>query len=385
MDSNMYLDFIKDSKSIIEKNIDGKENNNSKSYIPILSCTQCNDTEYLSSVLRKSLENLDENLIKFDGKYSSKNGLKIYWADDYNDVLSGLHTIVSKKNIKTVYYQNDYLYDEVGLNDFIRKEKLTYSDNADVQFIKVEKLVADTGSILIFDKDMLVSGRLDNKSINIFLVGIEQVISTIADAEIYSKVMLSACENVYDSSIFYHPVLKGKNYLFLIDNGRSTMLSMKKQREALICLHCGRCKNVCSVYNVVGNKPYNNVFAGPIANVILPFFETIESYKHVSYACLMCGSCEKVCPLSIPIRDMVIENRKYFRENKCVDSSDNSRYMAYKKMVTNRNKMNKSKFLRSRTLKKYLSKTFRKKRKMPPLEVSSFNKQYLQKIENNGK
>lgn len=385
MDSDMYLDFIKDSKSVIDTGNDNKEKDNSLGCNTILPYTQCNDTEYLSSVLRKSLENLDDNLIKFDGKYSSKNGLKIYWADDYNDVLRELHTIVSKNNVKTVYYQNDYLYEEVGLNAFIKKEKLTYSDSADIQFIKAEKLVADTGSILILDKDMLVSKRLDNKSINIFLVGIEQVISTITDAEIYSKVMFSASKNVYNSNVFYHPTVKGKDYLFLIDNGRSTMLSMKKQREALICLHCGRCKNVCSVYNVVGNKPYNNVFAGPIANVILPFFETIESYKHVSYACLMCGSCEKVCPLSIPIRDMVIENRKYFRENKCVDSSDNSRYMAYKKMVTNRNKMNKSKFLRSRTLKKYLSKTFRKKRKMPPLEVSSFNKQYLQKIENNGK
>ena len=74
----------------------------------------------------------------------------------------------------------------------------------------------------------------------------------------------------------------------------------------------------------------------------------------------------------------------YFRENKCIDSSDNSRYMAYKKTVMSRNKMNKSKFLRSRMLKKYLSKALRKKRKIPSLETLTFNKQYVQKTQNNG-
>ena len=173
----MYLSFIKDSKSIIDKGFCDKEKDNSPCSISLSPYTYYNDAEYLSSVLRKSLENLDENLIKFDGKYSSKSGFKICWADDYNDVLRELHTIVSKRNIKTVYYQNNYLYEEIGLSDFIKKEKLAYSDNPDVQFIKAEKLIADTGSILILDKDMSVSKRLNNESINIFIIGIEQVIS----------------------------------------------------------------------------------------------------------------------------------------------------------------------------------------------------------------
>lgn len=379
MRSDMYYSFIQNSKSVIANNLEAKDVNIVTKSDLLATPVSIGDKEHLASVLQKTLENLDENLIKFEGKYCSKNGSKICWAVDYNDVLRELHAIVSKKKIKTVNYNSDYLYDEVGLEDFFKKEKLKYSDKADIQFIKADKLVCDVGSILVLDKDMSVAERLSSDSINVFIVGIEQIISNIADAELYSKVMFSTSKTDYNSIVLYHPMSRDNDFLFVIDNGRSNMLSLQKQRMALTCLHCGKCKKVCPVYNVVGDKPYNNVFTGPISNVILPFFETIESYKHVSYACLMCGNCEKVCPLSIPIRDLIIENRMYFRENKHVDSSDNKRYKAYKKMVLSRHKMNKSKFLRRRTLNRFLSKSLRKKRKMPRLESTPFNKQYIKK------
>jgi L-lactate utilization protein LutB len=383
MNSDAYFGFIQDSKSVIaKKSTDNKLNIVSKSEL-FSRLFSAGDRDYIVSVLQKSLENLHDNLMDFECKFSSKNGAKIYWAVDYDDVLTGLHTIISKRKVKTINYHSDYLYEEVGLEDFFKKEKLKYSDIADMQFIKADRLICDMGSILIFDKDISVAERLNNGSINVFIVGIEQLISSMADAELYSMLMFSTAKKDYNSTIFYRPLVRDNDFLFIVDNGRSTMLSMQKQRIALTCLHCGKCKKVCPVYNIVGDKPYNNVFTGPIANVILPFFETVESYKHVSYACLMCGNCEKVCPVSIPIKDLIIENRIYFRENKYVDSVDNKRYSAYKKTIVSRSKMNKSKLLRCAALKKFLGKSFCKKRKMPLLESVPFNKQYIKKNQNN--
>ena len=222
-------------------------------------------------------------------------------------------------------------------------------------------------------------------SINIFIIGVEQLISSLADVEAYYNTQLAISQKGYNGYILYHPIKKDKDYLFIVDNGRSNMLNMQRQRVALNCLHCGRCAKVCPIYSVIGSEPYNNVFTGPIGNVVLPFFEDVDSYKHVSYACLLCGNCEKVCPVSIPIKDLIIENRTYFRKTKGIDIPMNSNYLAYKKFVTSRKKMNKSKILRNMLLNKILSKAFRKKRKMPPLEKKSFNKQYILSLQNENK
>ena len=384
MSNTAYFKFLQDSKSVIDSN-----KNKTVDTLLIGDVNDCktlttNKRKYLGFVLQKSLEGLDENLLKFENKYCRK-GLKINWAVDYNDLLSELHSIVSKRKLKTVHYTKHYLYDEIGLEDFFKKEKIKYSETADINFIEAQTLVADTGNLFILDKDMSNFKRLNNGAINIFIIGVDKFISSLGDIETYYKTQLAISQEDYNGYILYRPSKKNNDYLFIVDNGRSNLLTMQNQRVALTCLHCGRCAKVCPVYNVIGSEPYNNVFTGPIGNVILPFFEDIESYKHVSYACLLCGNCEKVCPVSIPIKDLIIENRIYLHKTKSVDSSINCHYLAHKKFVMSRKKMNKSKILRTFILNKILSKSFRKKRKMPPLEKIPFNKQYIQSKQHENK
>ncbi len=384
MSDSAYFKFLQDSKSIIDgnknKTVDASLVDNTND----CKILDTNKKKYLGFVLQKSLEELDENLLKFENKYCRK-GLKINWAVDYDDLLSELHSIMSKRKVKTAYYTKHYLYEEVGLEDFLKKQKIKYSESADVNFIEAQTLIADTGNLFILDNDMSNFKRLNNGSINIFIIGVEQLISSLADVEAYYNTQLAISQKGYNGYILYHPIKKDKDYLFIVDNGRSNMLNMQRQRVALNCLHCGRCAKVCPIYSVIGSEPYNNVFTGPIGNVVLPFFEDVDSYKHVSYACLLCGNCEKVCPVSIPIKDLIIENRTYFRKTKGIDIPMNSNYLAYKKFVTSRKKMNKSKILRNILLNKILSKAFRKKRKMPPLEKKSFNKQYILSLQNENK
>ena len=381
MSDSAYFKFLLDSKSIIDGDKNKTVDTSFGGDINDSEMLTTNKRKYLGFVMQKSLEELDENLLKFENKYCRK-GLKINWAVDYNDLLSELHSIISKRKLKTAYYTKHYLYDEVGLEDFFKKEKIKYSEVADINFIEAQTLVADTGNLFILDKDMSNLKRLNNGAINVFIIGVEQLISSLGDVETYYNAQLAISQKGYNGYILYHPVKKDNDYLFIVDNGRSNMIKMQRQRVALNCLHCGKCAKVCPVYNTIGSEPYNNVFTGPIGNVVLPFFEDIESYKHVSYACLLCGNCEKVCPVSIPIKDIIIENRIYFRKTKGVDIPMNSNYLAYKKFVTSRKKMNKSHLLRTLVLNKILSKAFRKKRKMPPLEKHTFNKQYIQRMQN---
>ena len=114
MNSDAYFGFIQDSKSVITKKSTDKELNIVSKSELFSKMFSVGDRDYLVSVLQKSLENLHDNLIDFECKYSSKNGAKIYWAVDYDDVLIGLHKIVSKRKVKTINYQPEYLYEEGG-------------------------------------------------------------------------------------------------------------------------------------------------------------------------------------------------------------------------------------------------------------------------------
>jgi L-lactate utilization protein LutB len=118
---------------------------------------------------------------------------------------------------------------------------------------------------------------------------------------------------------------------------------------------------------------------------MLPFFEDISSYKFAPYACLLCGNCEKVCPVLLPLKDLILENRIYLFESKNVDSSDKKRYGTYKTTAISRKKMNRSKFFRKLALKRFLTKPLRKKRKFSELSKTTFNQQYIQATQNESK
>lgn len=383
MNGESYFNFIQEAKLFMSKN---SENNFVGYKMPEKdSLLVAKQREYLSIAMQKAFENLDDNLVKFESKYSC-NGLKVNWAVDYDDVLNKLRSIISKRKVKTANYSNHYIYKEIGLEDLLKKEKVKYTENiADINFIDVDMLVSETGSLLVLDSKMDKTKRINSGSINVFIIGLERVIKSLNDAEIYWKVMYSLPEKKYDTPILLKPKNKENDYLFILDNGRTNMFSMKKQRIVLTCLHCGECKKVCPVYNTVGDVSYNNVFTGPIGNIMLPFFEDISSYKFAPYACLLCGNCEKVCPVLLPLKDLILENRIYLFESKNVDSSDKKRYGTYKTTAISRKKMNRSKFFRKLALKRFLTKPLRKKRKFPELSKTTFNQQYIQATQNESK
>jgi L-lactate dehydrogenase complex protein LldF len=91
----------------------------------------------------------------------------------------------------------------------------------------------------------------------------------------------------------------------LIDNGRTNLLAANPQKEALACIRCGACLNACPVYKNIGGHTYKSPYNGPIGSVITPFFKGFEETVHLSYATSLCGSCTSVCPVKIPIHDLI--------------------------------------------------------------------------------
>ncbi len=378
MKGNYYDNFVAEAEKFVSMPVDFGKIPSHEQYIDYDISKQ-----RLSHVLQESLENLDKLLITFDNNWNSDNGKK-FWFTNYNDLLRNLRTLVWEKNIKTYLVDNpeSYLWTEVGLDMFLKKENVKKATNkADIQFFEVNKLIADSTHLFILgNADTL--NRINNGSINVFITGIEQVFKNTNDLELYVNVLKDSAKahNKYFFPILYTPTAKNHDNLYIMDNMRSNVLNISPQRSALACMHCGLCSDVCPVQGFAGADAYDNIFSGPFANVVLPFLENVEDYGFVSSACTLCGNCEKVCPVSIPLRHLILQNRHYLFEKNKMSFSEKKQIKQIGKQLSSRSKMNKMSLLKKLAFRRMMSKKARRNRKYQAFAKNSFNQQYLKNL-----
>ena len=98
-------------------------------------------------------------------------------------------------------------------------------------------------------------------------------------------------------------------HLIIVDNQRSSILSTEFE-DALNCIRCGACLNICPVYRQVGGHAYGWVYSGPIGAVLTPLYKGMEEWGEVAQASSLCGACYETCPVKIPLHDMLIGIRR---------------------------------------------------------------------------
>src|SRR5690606_17605580 len=98
-------------------------------------------------------------------------------------------------------------------------------------------------------------------------------------------------------------------YVVLVDNGRTTLLADPVARQSQYCIRCSYSLNVCRVYKNVGGHAYGTTYSGPIGSVITPHLKDEKEYKHLSFASSVCGACTEVCPVGIPLHELLLHNR----------------------------------------------------------------------------
>jgi len=109
------------------------------------------------------------------------------------------------------------------------------------------------------------------------------------------------------------PVVDGPRnvHIVLLDNGRTRVLADPKGRDALRCIRCSACLNVCPVYERTGGHSYGSVYPGPIGAVLTPQLRGTDSDidKSLPFASSLCGACFDVCPVRIDIPSMLVHLR----------------------------------------------------------------------------
>ncbi|MDE5736073.1 MAG: 4Fe-4S dicluster domain-containing protein, partial [Bacteroidales bacterium] len=102
-------------------------------------------------------------------------------------------------------------------------------------------------------------------------------------------------------------------HVIWVDNGRSKIMGYKDQRTILNCIRCGACEALCPVFKFVKSKSGENGHENhdnPLACVALPIERGFDKYAYLSFACTLCGKCQEVCPVRIPLPELILFNRR---------------------------------------------------------------------------
>jgi L-lactate dehydrogenase complex protein LldF len=150
------------------------------------------------------------------------------------------------------------------------------------------------------------------------VVGIEKVVPTWADLEVFLRVLprSSTGERMNPYTSTWTGVTPGDGpqevHVVLLDNGRTRALADEAGRQALRCIRCSACLNVCPVYERVGGHAYGSVYPGPIGAILNPLMRGVGEDPQVDslpYASSLCGACYEVCPVKIDIPSVLVDLR----------------------------------------------------------------------------
>ena len=205
---------------------------------------------------------------------------------------------------------------------------------ADLGISGANFVVAETGTLVIVTNEG--NGRLCTSAprIHIGITGMEKVIPSMQDLAIFLRLLPRSATGQRISS--YVSMITGPRreddedgpeefHLVLVDNGRSRMLRDPKLREALYCIRCGACLNICPVYQRVGGHSYGWVYPGPIGAVVSPMLTGLKEAKALPQASSLCGACREACPVKINIPRMLLELRQRTAESENPEEKASSR------------------------------------------------------------
>ncbi|AKK10866.1 lactate utilization protein B [Corynebacterium uterequi] len=179
--------------------------------------------------------------------------------------------------------------------------------------------IAETGTVTIVESEGNGRMNLTMAETLITVMGIEKLLPTWQDLEVFLQLLprSSTGERMNPYTSFWSGVTEGdgpKNFhIILLDNGRTAVLSNPVGREALKCIRCSACLNSCPVYERAGGHAYGSVYPGPIGAILTPQLAGMDSVHDVTaslpFASSLCGRCDEVCPVKIPITDILLEMR----------------------------------------------------------------------------
>ncbi|MEU7002466.1 lactate utilization protein B [Nonomuraea sp. NPDC046570] len=175
-------------------------------------------------------------------------------------------------------------------------------------------MVAETGTMVVLESEGNGRMCLTLPETLISVVGIEKLVPTWRDLEVFLQLLprSSTGERMNPYTSMWTGAVEGQDFhLVLLDNGRTGVLADEVGRQALRCIRCSACLNVCPVYERAGGHAYGSVYPGPIGAILTPQLRGMGTELDASlpFASSLCGACYEVCPVAIDIPEVLVDLR----------------------------------------------------------------------------
>jgi L-lactate dehydrogenase complex protein LldF len=185
--------------------------------------------------------------------------------------------------------------------------------SADVGITGANFIIADTGSSIIVTNEG--NGDLTQllPKVHIVITAIDKVLPTLNDAAALMRLLPRSATGQEATSYTTFTTGPRRNgeaegpeevHIVILDNGRTELLA-SEMRPVLRCIRCGACMNHCPVYGAIGGHAYGAVIPGPIGAALMPGLTGVSETAHLAGASTFCGACSDVCPVKIPLTDMM--------------------------------------------------------------------------------
>jgi L-lactate dehydrogenase complex protein LldF len=219
-----------------------------------------------------------------------------------------------KNKIEGFQYTEDAKEMTAAAREVLRREFA----EADAGLSGVNMAVAETGSIVLVENEG--NGRMVTTvpPVHIAVTGIDKIVENFEDTTpILSLLPRSATGQDITTyvNVISSPRKPGEKdgpeevHLVLLDNGRTRIYADTETRNTLQCIRCGACMNHCPVYTRVGGHAYGGIYPGPIGKILTPQIEGLGQYGDLSSASTLCNACVEVCPVKIPIAQVLVRLR----------------------------------------------------------------------------
>ena len=271
--------------------------------------------------LNHHLESIGCEVIETDlGEY-------ILQLDDHEPpshiVAPALHK--NKEQIRDVFvkkngYTNSSTPEDLALHarNVLRQHFLT----ADIGITGCNFAVAETGSICLVTNEGNADLVTSLPKTQITVMGMERIVPTFEEMEVLVSLLTRSA--VGQKLTSYITLLTGARqpleidgpeefHLVVVDNGRSSILGSEFE-SILQCIRCAACVNACPVYRHIGGHSYGSIYSGPIGAVLSPLLGGYDDYKELPYASTLCGACTEVCPVKIPLHELLHKHREVIVE-----------------------------------------------------------------------
>jgi len=208
--------------------------------------------------------------------------------------------------------------DIAKLVKFARKKLRPAFLNADMGISGANIAVAETGSIVIVTNEGNARLVTTLPKIHVAIVGLEKLVEHFKDiAPILIALPKSATAQLLTSyvSIISGPVPNTDDtpkelHIILMDNRRNEMAHDPRFKQALQCIRCASCLNVCPVFRLVGGHVFGKIYTGGIGTILTAWFDALKQSDEIQSLCIQCGNCNEVCPGKIDIAGLILELRR---------------------------------------------------------------------------